>query len=182
MSGGRSATDFIGFLACDKPLGWSSAQTVAHARRCYGGVKLGHGGTLDPSATGLLPLALGRATRLLSYVLGQRKSYRARVRLGVSTTTADAEGEPLHRFDFSLPNPEQLGRLFARFIGEQYQVPPMHSALHHGGRRLYEYARRGLSVRRKPRRITIYALRLTDIHNDGQTHPCLLYTSDAADE
>ena len=156
-----------GILPFDKPQGWSSARAVSYVKRRYGGIRTGHGGTLDPMATGMLPLALGRATRLLSYVFGQTKRYNARVRLGLSTTTADSEGEALHRFDFSRPSELQLKRLLKRFVGEQWQVPPMHSAIHYRGRRLYEYARRGVWIPRKPRRITINFLRLCAVHDDG---------------
>ena len=122
---------------------------------------------MDPAATGLLPLALGRSTRLLSYVVSQTKNYQAQVRLGVATTTADAEGEPTHRFDFSVPPHSQLQTLLARFVGAQWQVPPMYSAIHHQRRRLYDYARQGLWVARKPRRITIHSMRLLARHRDG---------------
>lgn len=167
MNFARAPNSFHGFLPFDKPRAWTSAHAVARVKRCYHGVKVGHGGTLDPAATGLLPLALGRGTRLLSYVLGQTKFYCARVRLGLATTTADAEGEVTHRLDFSLPGRCQLERLLARFVGQQWQVPPMHSAVHHHGRRLYEYARQGSWLPRKPRRITIHSLRLSAVHEDG---------------
>ena len=167
MSAAIRGAELYGILPFDKPKGWSSARAVAYVRRLYGGIKTGHGGTLDPMATGMLPLALGRATRLLNYVFGQTKCYYARVRLGVSTATADSEGEELLRLNFSRPDELQLKRLLKRFVGEQWQVPPMHSAIHYRGRRLYEYARRGVWIPRKPRRITVHSLRLCAVYDDG---------------
>lgn len=150
-----------GFLNIDKPSGLTSHDVVARVRRLVGRtVKVGHAGTLDPAATGVLPLALGRATRLIEYLTDARKGYRALVRLGVTTTTDDAEGEPLERRAPPPLDAAALEAALAPLRGTIMQVPPMYSALHHGGKRLYELARAGETVERAPRPVTIDRLEL----------------------
>ncbi len=119
--------------------------------------KIGHLGTLDPFATGLLPLCLGRATKLAPYLMPGAKTYRATLKLGVATDTQDLTGREITRTE-TLPTPEQVYQAAAGLVGEIEQVPPMHSALHHQGERLYKLARRGETVDRAPRRVTIYRL------------------------
>src|SRR5258706_14806781 len=140
-----------GVLLLDKPAGYSSTRALARARRLLGAAKAGHTGTLDPFATGLLPLAFGEATKFSRFLIDARKSYDAVLRLGVETTTGDPEGELLP--------PAEVGDCIARidevldaFLGPQDQVPPMHSAVHVDGRRLYEYARAGEEGERPGRR------------------------------
>lgn len=156
----------LGFVNVFKPSGPSSAQIVARVRRIYGiysgdrRVAVGHLGTLDPSASGVLPIAVGKATRLIPLLNDTRKAYAAMLVLGRSTTTQDAHGESVATCD--LPEGWQLkfGATLQRFAGKIEQIPPMFSAVHHEGKRLYELAREGKIVERKPRSVTIYALSL----------------------
>jgi tRNA pseudouridine55 synthase len=148
-----------GFLILNKPLTWTSFDVVARVRRITGERRIGHAGTLDPLATGVLPLALGRATRFVEYLSDARKAYDAWVHLGVSTTTYDREGEITYTADPALvPDLARITAALAGFRGPQEQLPPMHSAVKQGGKRLYELARAGQEVERRPRPITIYRL------------------------
>lgn len=159
----------IGFVNLFKAAGPSSARAVSRVRRIYalyaGDRKLsaGHLGTLDPQAAGVLPIAIGKATRLIPLLADQRKSYVCTLVLGRATTTQDAQGEtteeavPPH--DWSV----RLERVLPQFVGRIAQVAPMYSAARHQGRRLYELARQGKSVERKPRTVTIYGLTLLGI-------------------
>jgi tRNA pseudouridine55 synthase len=122
--------------------------------------RVGHAGTLDPLASGVLVLALGRATRLLEYVVGQPKTYEAVVRLGQTSTTFDAEGELSETAPLPELSSQQLEQALAPFRGPISQIPPMHSALKRGGKPLYELARLGVTVEREPRQVVIYALEL----------------------
>ena len=147
-----------GVLLLDKPPGYSSTQALARSKRLLGARKAGHTGTLDPFATGLLPLVFGEATKFSRFLIDATKSYHATLRLGVETTTGDTEGTiTLERVvDVSI---QRIDEVLAGFVGVQDQIPPMHSAVHVGGRRLYELAREGIEVQRTPRRIEISALR-----------------------
>jgi tRNA pseudouridine55 synthase len=150
-----------GVLLLDKSLGLSSNHALQAARRLYNAEKGGHTGTLDPLATGLLPLCFGEATKFSGELLNADKRYVATAQLGVTTDTADAEGRVLQR------RPVELDRLaveaaLTAFVGEIEQVPPMYSALKRDGKPLYEYARAGMEVERAPRRVSIYQLRLLD--------------------
>ena len=148
-----------GFLIIDKPLTWTSFDVVAQVRRLVGERRIGHAGTLDPLATGVLPLALGRATRVVEYLSDAGKAYDAVVHLGVSTTTYDREGEVTYTAaPAQIPDLAQVAAALARFRGPQEQLPPMHSAVKQGGKRLYELARAGQEVERRPRPITISRL------------------------
>jgi tRNA pseudouridine55 synthase len=133
-----------------------------------GGPRLpvGHLGTLDPDAAGVLPLALGKATRLIPLIEDRRKAYAFTLVLGRATSTADASGDTVRTGDVPADAATLLQAAAARFIGATEQIPPMHSALHHGGRRLYELARDGVTVERKARRITVYDLRLLGMEGD----------------
>lgn len=158
-----------GFLNINKPLRLTSHDVVARVRRVAGrGVKVGHAGTLDPLATGVLPVAIGSATRLIEYLADARKAYRARVRLGSVTSTDDAEGEVLTTRAVPLLDQGALDAALAPLRGEILQVPPMYSALHHDGQRLYDLARKGIEVERPARPVTIYRLDLLGIvvHDD----------------
>ena len=143
-----------GVLLLDKPLGLSSNDALMKAKRLYRAEKAGHTGTLDPLATGLLPLCFGAATKFSQIGLDADKSYRATLRLGITTTTADAEGEVLERAEVHVTR-AQFEAACAKFTGPIAQVPPMHSALKHHGRALYDYARAGIEVERAASRVTV---------------------------
>jgi tRNA pseudouridine55 synthase len=148
-----------GVLLLDKPAGMTSNAALQAARRLYRADKAGHTGTLDPLATGLLPVLFGEATKFGGELLEADKTYAAAIALGTTTATGDAEGAVLERRPVAVDR-RDVERALARFRGEIAQVPPMHSALKRGGRALYEYARAGESVERAPRPVRIHALRL----------------------
>lgn len=143
-----------GVLLLDKLLGMSSNTALQIARRLFNAAKGGHTGTLDPLATGLLPLCFGEATKFAGELLHADKSYRATVRLGITTDTADAEGVVLRECPVAVTE-MQLRAALARFVGDIEQLPPMHSALKRDGKPLYEYARQGIEVARQPRPVHI---------------------------
>jgi tRNA pseudouridine55 synthase len=143
----------------DKARGASSNAWLQQAKRLYQAAKAGHAGTLDPLATGLLPVLFGEATKFSSDLLEADKSYAAEIRLGVSTTTADAEGEVIASRPVRV-TPEQLDAALSRFRGSIEQTPPIYSALKHAGKPMYAYARAGIDIERAPRRVEIHALAL----------------------
>ncbi|KQY81159.1 tRNA pseudouridine(55) synthase TruB [Pelomonas sp. Root1444] len=147
-----------GVLLLDKPLGLSSNDALQKAKWLLRAEKAGHTGTLDPLATGLLPLCFGAATKFSQLSLDADKRYLATLALGVRTTTGDAEGDVLERHDAGHITPEQIAAACAAFAGEIDQMPPMYSALKHEGKALYEYARAGIEIERKSRRVTIHAI------------------------
>jgi tRNA pseudouridine55 synthase len=147
------------------PLGRPTNDALQKAKRLYRAEKAGHTGTLDPLATGLLPLCFGAATKFSQVSLDADKSYRAVLRLGVTTTTADAEGEVLQERPVAVTR-AAIEAACARLTGEIEQVPPMHSALKHEGRALYEYARAGVEVERSARRVTIHRIDIVGWHDD----------------
>ena len=149
-----------GVLLLDKPLGLSSNQALQKAKWLLRAEKAGHTGTLDPLATGVLPLCFGAATKFSGLHLDADKTYEATLQLGVTTTTGDAEGEVIERRAMPAITPEQLEAVRQRFLGRITQVPPMHSALKKDGKALYEYARAGIEVERAPREVAIHALNL----------------------
>ena len=149
-----------GVLLLDKPLGLSSNQALQKAKWLLRAEKAGHTGTLDPLATGVLPLCFGAATKFSGLHLDADKTYEATLQLGVTTTTGDAEGEVIERRAVPAITPEQLEAVRQRFLGRITQVPPMHSALKKDGKALYEYARAGIEVERAPREVKIHALNL----------------------
>src|SRR5215218_10057452 len=146
---------YHGILVIDKPAGWTSHDVVARARRLLGERHIGHAGTLDPAATGVLPLAVGDATKVVEYLSDASKTYLAEITLGVETDSYDGDGRVLRVTTIDGVTPDDLERGLSTLRGEIDQVPPMHSALKVGGKRLYELARRGEEIERKPRRITI---------------------------
>jgi tRNA pseudouridine55 synthase len=146
-----------GLLLLDKPLGLSSNTAMQKARRLFRAEKAGHTGTLDPLATGLLPIAFGAATKFSQAGLDADKRYRATLQLGATTSTGDAEGEVLQRRAVQVTHAD-VQAACARCTGAIDQVPPMHSALKHKGRALYDYAREGVEIEREPRRVTIHAI------------------------
>jgi tRNA pseudouridine55 synthase len=154
-----------GVLLLDKPSGITSNHALQKARRLLGAAKAGHTGTLDPLASGLLPLTFGEATKYSADLLDADKAYEARLQLGVRTTTADAEGEVLERRPVAVTR-EQFDKLLKHFTGSIAQVPPMHSALKRDGRALYEYAREGVEVERAPRQVRIERLDVVQWDDD----------------
>jgi len=150
-----------GILLFDKPLGLSSNDALQRVKRLFRAEKAGHTGSLDPLASGMLPICFGQSTKLCGQLLDSDKRYTARLRLGEKTTTGDAEGEIIARSDAALLSREALEAAIPAFTGVITQVPPMYSALKHQGQRLYELAREGVEVERQPRQLTIHALRLT---------------------
>ncbi len=150
-----------GILNIDKPAGLTSFRVVAALRRASGEKRVGHAGTLDPDATGVLPVCLGKATRVVEYLGSASKSYRATVRLGVTTDTYDASGTVTSRSDPSHITRMQVETALAAFRGPIRQTPPMYSALKHTGRPLYALAREGRTVARPSRPVTIHRLALT---------------------
>ncbi len=151
-----------GLLIAEKGPGVTSFQVVAHLRRVLRVPKVGHGGTLDPMATGVLPILLGEATKLTPYLQAEDKEYLATVRLGVTTDTLDATGRVIAERPVPPLDLERIRTALRRFEGEIDQVPPMFSALHAGGRRLHELARAGIEVPRAPRRVRIDVIELTE--------------------
>jgi tRNA pseudouridine55 synthase len=150
-----------GVLLLDKPLDLSSNTALQIARRLFNAEKAGHTGTLDPLATGLLPLCFGESTKFAGELLDADKAYEATLKLGVTTTTADAEGEVLKTRLVNVTQ-EMLDAALQGFLGEIDQVPPMYSALKRDGKPLYEYARAGIELERAARRVTIHAIRLLE--------------------
>ena len=144
-----------GLVVVDKPAGWTSHDAVARCRKVFGQKRVGHAGTLDPGATGVLVVGLGRATRLLRFVTDLPKSYVGEVVLGVATSTLDDEGEETGRWDMAGVGLDAVRAAAAAFVGEIDQVPPMVSALKVGGRRLHDLARAGVEVERAPRRVVV---------------------------
>lgn len=151
-----------GILLFDKPVGPSSNQALQWVKRLFEAEKAGHTGTLDPFASGLLPVMFGEATKFSSFLLDASKEYEATLLLGISTSTGDITGEVLERRPVLLKD-EDVREVASSFVGEQWQTPPMHSALKRAGVPLYELARRGMVVEREPRRITIEELVVTRI-------------------
>ena len=144
----------------DKPAGISSNDVVQQAKRLFGAQKVGHTGSLDPLATGVLPLCFGEATKFSQYLLDADKKYWAQVRLGITTETGDADGEVIAQADASSVTPAQAVAALETFVGEIEQIPSMYSALKHQGQPLYKLARKGIEVERAPRQVSIYSAEL----------------------
>ena len=151
-----------GILIVDKPAGWTSQDVVAKLRGVFHEKRIGHGGTLDPMATGVLPVFVGRATRAVEFFEHAEKTYVADLLLGTVTDTQDTTGTVLSQHAVDVP-PAQLEAALSAFRGAQQQLPPMYSAVKIGGKKLYEIARKGKEVERTPREITVYALELLDV-------------------
>ena len=161
----RIKREISGVLLLDKPLGASSNQALQQIKRIYQAAKAGHTGSLDPLATGLLPICFGEATKFSHFLLDADKSYRALIKLGATTTTADAEGEVIatHAVNVSI---DEVQTTLRRFTGEIKQVPPMYSALKHEGKALYEYARAGVELARDARDVTIFDIQFHELAKD----------------
>ena len=150
-----------GFAIIDKETGWTSHDVVAKARGVLGTKKIGHSGTLDPPATGVLILGVGKATRLLRFITDLPKIYEATMVIGAETSTLDAEGEVLRRTN-NKPSLKELQVISSDFVGAINQIPPMVSAVKVQGKRLYEIAREGKEITRKPRKVKIHELSISD--------------------
>lgn len=150
-----------GIVIVDKPQGWTSQDVTARLRRVFGTRRIGHGGTLDPMATGVLPVFVGRATRAVEFFEHAEKTYETVLRLGITTDTEDMTGTVLTEENVSFTE-EQLQETLAAFRGEILQVPPMYSALKVNGQKLCDLARKGKTVERQPRPITIHKLTLVE--------------------
>ena len=150
--------DVSGILLLDKPSGITSNDALQQVKRLYFAKKAGHTGSLDPLASGVLPICMGEATKVSAFLLDADKRYQVRCQLGVRTATADAEGEVLETRPVGVYNREQLETALEEFRGSIEQIPPMYSALKHQGQRLYKLARQGVEVEREPRPVEIYEL------------------------
>ena len=157
---GRSAS---GVLPVEKGAGVTSFQVVAHLRRLLRAPKVGHGGTLDPDATGVLPILLGEATKLTPYLVDMDKEYVATIRLGITTETQDLSGAVVATSPVPALDEKLVADALRPFVGLIRQVPPMYSALHHEGRRLYELAREGRTVDREPREVIVHAIDVVSV-------------------
>lgn len=155
-----------GVLLLDKPLGISSNKALQQVKNLFGAAKAGHTGSLDPLATGMLPICFGEATKISAFLLDADKRYRFTCKLGETTATGDAEGDVLETRDASGITLTDIERVIPDFIGDVDQIPPMYSALKHNGERLYKLAREGVEVERKPRTITIYTLIVHSLDGD----------------
>ena len=150
-----------GIIIVDKPSGWTSQDVAAKLRGIFHERRIGHGGTLDPMATGVLPVFVGRATRAAEFMESAQKEYIAGLRLGMTTNTQDTSGETLQTAPVCVTR-QELEAALKQFTGPIEQIPPMYSAIKIGGKKLYELARKGQEIERKPRPVTIYALELLD--------------------
>jgi len=158
----RRGSDIHGIVLLDKPVGLSSNRALQKVRGLFQARKAGHTGSLDPFATGMLPICLGEASKTAAYMLEAGKWYRATARLGAATTTGDLEGEVIQTCQLPVIDTDALQQTLDRVTGEIEQVPPMYSALKHEGKPLYEYARAGIVIERPARRVTIHRLALLD--------------------
>lgn len=155
-----------GILLLDKPVGITSNAALQEVKRLFFAAKAGHTGNLDPLASGMLPICLGEATKLSAYLLDADKVYTGTCKLGVRTSSADAEGEIIETREVPELSEEQVLEVLARFSGEIEQIPPMHSAIKQNGQPLYKLARQGIEVERKPRQVTIHELKLLRLEGD----------------
>lgn len=169
MSKRKSGLNIHGIILLDKRLGVSSNKALQEVRRLFNANKAGHTGSLDPLATGLLPLCFGEATKVSALMLDDDKRYQVTVKLGVMTDTGDAEGQIIETKPVPSLSLEQIQTCLTKFTGAQMQVPPMYSALKHNGKKLYELARDGITIEREPRHITIYEIHLLEFTPDTLT-------------
>ncbi|HEY0842262.1 tRNA pseudouridine(55) synthase TruB [Methylotenera sp.] len=161
----RVKKNINGILLLDKPLGFSSNQALQRVKWLLQAAKAGHTGTLDPLATGLLPLCFGEATKFAHYLTDADKTYHATIKLGITTTTGDAEGEVLKQALVQV-SAAQFSHACLPFVGVINQTPPMYSALKHEGKALYEYAREGIEIERKVRTVNIHAIKVLSFAED----------------
>ncbi len=168
MSRNKKGKDIDGILLLDKPLGYSSNAALQKARYLFNAKKAGHTGSLDPLATGVLPICFGQASKVSAYLLDSDKRYTCTVQLGVTTTTGDKEGDVLQTRELKPFSSEQVEAVLEKFRGDIQQIPPMFSALKHNGQPLYKLARQGIEIKRKARDVTIRELTLLE-----QTEECI---------
>lgn len=154
----KSGRNVRGILLLDKPLGITSNKALQEVKHIFKAQKAGHTGSLDPLADGLLPICFGAATKVSAFLLDADKRYQVRIKLGVTTTTADAEGEMLETRPVDGISESDIQNVLTEFAGEIEQIPPMYSALKHNGERLYKLARDGIEVEREPRQVTIHQI------------------------
>ena len=159
--------DVNGIVLLDKPQGITSNQALQRVKRIFNANKAGHTGSLDPLATGMLPICLGEATKISGYLLNANKRYQASCQLGVRTNSADADGDVIARKPIVGISQTDIETVLKKFTGVIQQVPPMHSALKRDGVPLYKLARRGIEVERQPREVTIYSLSLDNFEEDS---------------
>lgn len=152
-----------GLLLLDKPEQLTSNDALQRAKKLVGAKKAGHTGSLDPLATGMLPICLGEATKFSQYLLEADKAYEVTMQLGVATTTGDAEGETIEQSPVQTVTSEELDGVLKQFTGEIQQIPSMYSAIKHQGKPLYEWAREGVEIERQPREVMIYSLTVLDL-------------------
>ncbi|HWF22833.1 MAG TPA: tRNA pseudouridine(55) synthase TruB, partial [Acidimicrobiales bacterium] len=162
-----SAEGVTGLVVVDKEAQWTSHDVVARCRRIFGQRRVGHAGTLDPDATGVLLVGLGRMTRLLRFLTALPKTYQAEVVLGTATSTLDASGEVVATWDMSSVTLAQVRAAAAGLVGEIEQIPPMVSAVKVNGQRLHTLARQGIEVERAPRPVTVYRLEVDETASSG---------------
>lgn len=165
---------YEGILPVNKPTGFTSHDVVAKTRGILKMKRIGHTGTLDPAVTGVLPLCLGRATRMVEYLQELPKEYEATLILGIATDTEDATGTVVERLDQVSVTEEEVRLVLSQFVGTISQIPPMYSALKQDGKRLYELAREGKTVERKPREVTIHELEMLAFDPEGD-HPTISF-------
>jgi len=156
----RSNRSIDGILLLDKPKGLSSNQALQIVKRLFNANKAGHTGSLDPLATGMLPICFGEATKISGFLLDADKRYTADCQLGIRTDSADADGTVISERPWQNITVQRVTEVLNQFVGEQWQTPPMHSALKHNGIPLYKLARQGISIERKARPITVFSLQL----------------------
>jgi len=165
----KKGRDITGIIVVDKPSGRSSNHVLQQVKRLFDAKKAGHTGSLDPLATGLLPICLGEATKVSSYLLDADKRYQVTCQLGILTDSGDSDGNVIETNTVDEFTQQQLVTLVSKFIGQQQQVPPMYSALKHQGQPLYKLARQGIEVERKSRQITIYDIQVLACTTDTFT-------------
>ena len=158
MARRKKGRDIHGIVLLDKRQGISSNKALQEVKRLYNANKAGHTGSLDPLATGLLPICLGEGTKVSAYMLDDDKRYQTVIQLGLMTDTGDVDGVVIEEKIVPEITPQQMDECLASFVGEIEQIPPMYSALKHNGKKLYELAREGITVERKARKITLYAI------------------------
>lgn len=170
MARRKRGRDLHGILLFDKPAGGSSNQVLQRVRRLFDANKAGHTGSLDPLATGMLPICFGEATKLASFLIDSAKGYETTLQLGVTTDSADADGDVLEEKPIpSTLDRAELERICAGFVGDQMQIPPMVSAIKINGQRLYKLAREGITVERKPRPVTFHSIKVLSFDGDNAT-------------
>lgn len=164
-----------GLINVLKPPGVTSHDVVIYLRKLFDLSKIGHTGTLDPGATGVLPVCVGQGTRVAEFLIDKPKSYRVEMTLGIKTDTYDAEGKIIKKNLPPIILEDEIENVLKNFVGEVKQIPPMMSAIHYNGKRLYELARQGKTVERKARKVVIFSIKLLKIYQNGLNYPRILF-------